>query len=188
MIYIATLALLASCSSKNISERDLLNSINRTPMIYPVECVAQTSVVEESSPIGGLLGQRTAIIPVQANVKAGIDLSKLNKLHIEGNKVYITLPNPVIEIESTRILNDQIVTSVAPLRSDFTTEELTQIAQQGREAIEKKLYEYDLIEPAQAQAENIIAAIVKQVGLEAVFEQRPVYENDDLIKFVNPGR
>jgi len=180
------MVMVSSCSGSSISEHELLNSINRTPMFYPVECVAQTSVVEESNRIGGLFGQRTAIIPVQANIKAGIDLSKLNKVRIEGKKAYITLPNPIIEIESTRVLNDQIVTSVAPLRSDFTTEELTQIAQRGRMAIEKKLYEYDLIEPAQAQAENVIAAIVKQMGLEAVFEKRPVYENDDLIKFVNP--
>jgi len=184
LIYISMLILLSACG-KVITEQELLQSINSTPMIYTVECVAQTSVVERSNRVMGLLGQRTAIIPVQANIKAGIDLSKLDKIRISEGKAYITLPPPVIEIESTKVLNDQIVTSVAPLRSDFSADELAGIAAKGRGEIEKKLYEYDLINPAQEQAEAIISGIVRKMGLEPVFERRPVYENQELIRFIH---
>lgn len=183
--YIFTLALLISCQSSKVSEEELLQSINSTPMIYTVECVAQTSVVERSSRFNGLLGQRTAIIPVEANIKAGIDLSKLDNIRIADGKAYITLPQPTIEIESTKVLNDQVVTSVAPLRSNFTADELAELATKGRQAIESKLYEYDLINPAQEQAEAIVAGIVRKLGLEPVFERRRIYENQELIRFIN---
>ena len=185
LLYIFTLALLISCQSSHVSEEELLQSINSTPMIYTVECVAQTSVVERSSRFNGLLGQRTAIIPVEANIKAGIDLSKLDHIRIEDGKAYITLPQPTIEIESTKVLNDQVVTSVSPLRSNFTADELAELASKGRQAIESKLYEYDLINPAQEQAEAIVAGIVRKLGLEPVFERRRIYENPELLRFIN---
>lgn len=185
LFYIFSLMLLISCQSSQVSEEELLQSINSTPMIYTVECVAQTSVVERSSRFNGLLGQRTAIIPVEANIKAGIDLSKLDKIRIEDGKAYITLPQPIIEIESTKVLNDQVVTSVALLRSNFNADELAELAAKGRQAIESKLYEYDLINPAQEQAEAIVAGIVRQLGLEPVFERRRIYENQELIRFIH---
>ena len=123
--------LMISCGGRQVSEEELLRSINTTPMLYTVQCVAQTTVIERSSRAMDWLGQRTAIIPVEANIKAGIDLSQLKNIRISGKTVYITLPDPVIEIESTRIRNDEIVTSVAPLRFDFTNEELAQIAHNG---------------------------------------------------------
>ena len=92
--------LMISCGGRQVSEEELLRSINTTPMLYTVQCVAQTTVIERSSRAMDWLGQRTAIIPVEANIKAGIDLSQLKNIRISGKTVYITLPDPVIEIES----------------------------------------------------------------------------------------
>lgn len=185
LIYIIVCLLPVSCS-RQISEEELLRSINTTPMLYTVQCVAQTTVIERSSPAMDLFGQRTAIIPVEATIKAGIDLSQLKNIRISGKKVYITLPDPVIEIESTRILNDEIVTSVAPLRFDFTNDELAQIARKGTDAIRNDLGKYNLVEPAQQQAELIIANIVSRMGLEVVFENRQQYENRELFNLTRP--
>lgn len=185
LIYIIVCLLPVSCN-RQISEEELLRSINTTPMLYTVQCVAQTTVIERSSPAMDLFGQRTAIIPVEANIKAGIDLSQLKNIRISGKKVYITLPDPVIEIESTRILNDEIVTSVAPLRFDFTNDELAQIARKGTDAIRNDLGKYNLVEPAQQQAELIIANIVSRMGLEVVFENRQQYENRELFNLTRP--
>lgn len=175
---------LASCKAKQVDEMELLQAIRSTPMLYTVQCVAQTTVVERSSRMSDLLGQRTAIIPVEANIKAGIDLSDLKKLRVDGDKVYITLPDPVIEIESTRILNEQVVTSVAPLRSNFTNDELVRIAQRGADAIRNDLGKYNLVIPAQEQAELIIAGIVSRLGLQVVFEKRSVYEGSELFDLI----
>ncbi|MCR4808526.1 MAG: DUF4230 domain-containing protein [Prevotella sp.] len=186
IVYMAMCWLLVACSGKHISEEELLRSINNTPMLYTVQCVAQTTVIERSSPAMNLLGQRTAIIPVQANVKAGIDLSQLKNIRISDKTVYITLPDPVIEIESTRILSDEIVTSVAPLRTEFSNDELSQIARKGTDAIRNDLGKYNLVEPAQEQAELVIASIVNRLGLEVVFEKRQQYENRELFNLTRP--
>lgn len=186
VIYVTVACLLLISCGRQVSEEELLRSINTTPMLYTVQCVAQTTVIERSSPAMDLFGQRTAIIPVEANIKAGIDLSQLKNIRISGKTVYITLPDPVIEIESTRILNDEIVTSVAPLRSDFSNDELAQIARKGTEAIRSDLGKYNLVEPAQQQAEVIIAAIVSRMGMDAVFENRQQYENRELFNLTRP--
>ena len=186
VIYVTVACLLLISCGRQVSEEELLRTINTTPMLYTVQCVAQTTVIERSSPAMDLFGQRTAIIPVEANIKAGIDLSQLKNIRISGKTVYITLPDPVIEIESTRILNDEIVTSVAPLRSDFSNDELAQIARKGTEAIRSDLGKYNLVEPAQQQAEVIIAAIVSRMGMEAVFENRQQYENRELFNLTRP--
>lgn len=186
VIYVTVACLLLISCGRQVSEEELLRTINTTPMLYTVQCVAQTTVIERSSPAMDLFGQRTAIIPVEANIKAGIDLSQLKNIRISGKTVYITLPDPVIEIESTRILNDEIVTSVAPLRSDFSNDELAQIARKGTEAIRSDLGKYNLVEPAQRQAEVIIAAIVSRMGMEAVFENRQQYENRELFNLTRP--
>lgn len=186
IIYIVLCMLMASCVGRQVSEEELLRSINTTPMLYTVQCVAQTTVIERSSPAMSILGQRTAIIPVEANIKAGIDLSQLKNIRISGKTVYITLPDPVIEIESTRILNDEIVTSVAPLRFDFSNDELAQIARKGTEAIRSDLGKYNLVVPAQEQAEVIISSIVGRLGMEAVFENRQQYENRELFNLTRP--
>ena len=182
--WVLVAVLLVGCMRKTVSKDELLQSINRTPMLYSIESVAQVSVVERSSRLKEFFGQRTAIIPVEAKLKAGIELSKLTDIKVEGNKVFITLPDPVIEIESTKVLHDRIVTDVAPLRSSFSSDELTQIANKGRMEIEKNLYQYDLVEPAQEQAELIIAGIVREMGLIPVFEKRKVYENEHLLNLV----
>ena len=178
--------LLMSCGGRRLSEEELLHSINTTPMLYTVQCVAQTTVIERTSQAMGVFGQRTAIIPVEANIKAGIDLSQLKNIRISDKKVYITLPDPVIEIESTRILNEQIVTSVKGFRSDFSNDELAQIARKGTDAIRNDLGKYNLVVPAQEQAELVIAAIVSRMGYEAVFENRPKYENRELFNLATP--
>lgn len=188
LINLAICLLLLSCGNRPVSEEELLHSINTTPMLYTVQCVAQTTVIERSSPAMEIFkfGPRTAIIPVEANIKAGIDLSQLKNIRISGKTVYITLPDPVIEIESTRILNEQIVTSVKGFQSDFSNDELAQIARKGTDAIRNDLGKYNLVVPAQEQAELVIAAIVNRMGYEAVFENRPKYENQDLFNLATP--
>ena len=91
VVYIFICLVLTACMGSGISEEDLLRNINSTPMVYTVECMAQTCVVERSDLFSSLLGQRTAIIPVEANIKAGIDLSKVNNVRIAEGKAYITL-------------------------------------------------------------------------------------------------
>ena len=111
--------LVASCGKSRVSESELKSEISRIPMIYTVEAVAQVNIEETDAETSLLsfFGNRNIIVPIKANLKAGIDLSKLDDISIEGDKVYITLPDPVIEIESTKILHDQMITDVTGFRA-----------------------------------------------------------------------
>ena len=99
--------LAVGCTSNRASEQQLRSEISRIPMLYTME--AEVEVLVEGHGENGtaewkaMFGTRDIILPVRANVKAGIDLSKITQLEIDGDKVYVTLPDPVIEVESTVI-------------------------------------------------------------------------------------
>jgi len=177
---------LSSCSCKKEKEQELRESFNSIPMLYTVEAVTQVYVesMDSEESLMRYFGSRNIIVPVSANVKAGIDLSKMEDIKIEGNTVYVTLPDPEIEIESSRIVYSGIVSNVTGLRQGFSDEEITAISQAGREKIEKNLDNLGLIEPAQKQAEAAITAIVEKAGMNVVFKKRPVYREKELIQLV----
>lgn len=174
------------CGKNRASENELRSEISRIPMIYTVEAVAQVNIEETDAETSLLsfFGNRNIIVPVKANLKAGIDLSKLDDISIEGDKVYITLPDPVIEIESTKILHDQIIADVTGFRDEFKSGEEAKLAKIGREKIEANLSKYGLIEPAQEQAEQILTGIVGKLGYTACFKARPTYSEKDLVTFI----
>jgi len=178
--------LVASCGKSRVSESELKSEISRIPMIYTVEAVAQVNIEETDAETSLLsfFGNRNIIVPIKANLKAGIDLSKLDDISIEGDKVYITLPDPVIEIESTKILHDQMITDVTGFRDDFKSSEEAKLAKVGREKIEANLSKFGLIEPAQDQAEQILTGIISKLGYTASFKARPTYSEMELVKFI----
>ena len=171
-----------------MSESDLLNEINRIPMLYTVE--AEVEVLVEGQGKDGtaewksLFGKREIIVPVRANIKAGIDLSKIDDLKIDGDKVWVTLPDPVIEIESTEIPWDEVVSSVTGMRDQFSNREKEFLTRKGRVKILSDMSSLDLVVPAQEHAEQIITNLFNSLGYKPVFRQRPVYSDNELIQFV----
>ena len=79
------------CNSNRASEEQLRSEISRIPMLYTVE--AEVEVLVEGHGENGtaewkaMFGTRDIILPVRANVKAGIDLSKITQLEIDGDRV-----------------------------------------------------------------------------------------------------
>ncbi len=170
-----------------ISTDDLREQIIKLPMLYTVE--AEVEVLVEGHGQDGLaewksfFGQRDIIVPVRANLKAGIDLTKLTDVSIEGDRVYITLPDPVIEIESTEIPWEEVVTSVTGLRDKFSAKEKEFLTRKGRIKILEEMSALDLIAPAQDHAEQIVTNFLNSLGLKPVF-QRPNYSEKEIIRFV----
>ena len=190
MLWVALL--LAGCSDapqrKRASKDELLAQFSRIPMLYTVE--AEVEVLVEGHGSNGtaewksLFGKRDIIVPVRANLKAGIRLADIKQVDIEGDRVYITLPDPVIEIESTEIPWDEVVSSVSGLRSEFTGQEKEFLTRKGRMRILEDLGQLDLIVPAQEHAEQVLGNIVASMGLQPVFRTRAVYTDGEIIRFV----
>lgn len=125
---------------------------------------------------GSLLGQpidvgvpfssRQIAIPVEATLKAYIDFNGFSKENviINGRKIEIILPDPKIEMTSSRVNHDEIRRQVALLRSDFSDKELTAYEQQGRESILKSVPNTGIIDMAREGAAHVLAPMIAQMG------------------------
>jgi hypothetical protein len=182
------LFLLMGCMGNQVSEDQLKAEISKVPMLYTVE--AEVEVLVEGHGQNGtaewksIFGQRDIIVPVRANVKAGIDISKIEDLEISGDRVYFSLPDPVIEIESSEIPWDEVVSSVTGFRDKFSSQEKEFLTRKGRIKILSQLSKLDLIQPAQEHAEATIANIISSLGYTPVLKAKPVYAENEIIRFV----
>ena len=187
MMAVCLWAMLA-CNDNRASENELRESISTIPMLYSVE--AQVEVLVEGHGEDGaadwkaMFGKRDIILPVRANVKAGIDLSKIQDLQIEGDRVYLTLPEPVIEIESTEIPWGEVVSSVTGLRDHFTNKEKEFLTKKGKQHLQKQIVKLDILQTAQEHAEQILTNMLLALGYKPVFKTKPVYSEYDIIRFI----
>lgn len=192
LLLFCVMTMLSGCSeaskNKKVSKDELLAQISRIPMLYTVE--AEVEVLVEGHGSDGtaewksLFGKRDIIVPVRANLKAGIKLSDIRDVEVDGDRVYITLPDPVIEIESTEIPWEEVVSSVSGFRSEFSGEEKEFLTRKGRMKILEDLSQLDLVVPAQEHAEQILGNLIAGLGLQPVFRARPVYLEKEIIRFV----
>ena len=170
------------------NEEELLSEISRLPMLYTVE--AEVEVLVEGHGKNGtaewksVFGSRDIIVPVRAYLKAGIDLSKMTDVEVKGDKVYVSLPDPVIEIESTEIPWEKVVTSVSGLRDKFSNREKEFLTRKGRVKILEDMGNLDLIQPAQEHAEQIVSNLIRGMGYKPVLRARPIYDEREIIRFV----
>ena len=170
------------------NEEELLSEISRLPMLYTVE--AEVEVLVEGHGKNGtaewktMFGSRDIIVPVRAYLKAGIDLSKMTDVEVKGDKVYVSLPDPVIEIESTEIPWEKVVTSVSGLRDKFSNREKEFLTRKGRIKILEDMGNLDLIQPAQEHAEQIVSNLIRGMGYKPVLRARPIYDEREMIRFV----
>ena len=83
------------------------------------------------------LGDRKVAIPIDATLKAYIDFSDFSEADIErqGRKITILLPDPKVELTSSKVNQKAVRSYVGLVRAGFTDEEMTGYERQGREAI-----------------------------------------------------
>lgn len=182
-IFLIMLGVLASASCRRPDpetlKAEVIREVNKSPMLYTVKAKAQVIVTDQDEPgsYKRYFGSRTVMIPVLATLKAGVDLSKIDKVKFdkEDGSIHIVLPPPVIEIESTTIDNLHIVTDVGALRYDFSEDEIAQLAARGRERIKELLPQLDLVKPAQERAAQMLASIAEELGYSKIRVDIPDY-------------
>lgn len=185
---IAWICLFMSCSSGSRQEeaaepvQDIIPALNDIPKLYLVEAKVD-KVLLMNDQEWYTIGNRKCMIPVTAQIKAGIDLSKLRDVRVEGEDVYLTLPAPFIEIESSEIRHDEVQTSVGLLRSNFTQDEFSQFANRGRRSIEQALPGMGLVEQCQEQARTMLSLMIRKLGKNPVIEV-PKYNTEEVEKMI----
>lgn len=109
---------------------------------------------------------RRVAIPMDATVKAYVDFTHFtaHNVHIDGERITITLPNPRIVLTQTKINHKEVKQFVDLTRSRFTDEELTSYERQGRKQIIASLSQMPIIEDAQRSAARQLVPMLQSLG------------------------
>ncbi|MBR6275441.1 MAG: DUF4230 domain-containing protein [Prevotella sp.] len=126
----------------------------------------QGNLLKQNIDIKLPVGDRKVAIPIDATLKAYIDFSDFSEKNIErnGQKITILLPDPKVEMTSSKVNQREIKTFVGLVRSGFTDEEMTRYEQQGREAIIQSIPRLGIIDMAKASAARALVPMIQQMG------------------------
>ena len=119
------------------------------------------------------LGDRKIAIPMDATLKAYIDMSDFSERNVErtGGKIIVTLPDPQVVMTSSKIDQKNIKEYVGLVRSHFTDKEMSNYEQQGRAAIIESIPQLGMIPTAQENAARVLVPLITQMG----------YKEEDII-------
>lgn len=189
VLILSVLALLvAGCKDKNNNVEPAAKAIDTIPMLvtqvqqcsrlYTIEYqihkiithndkmkVSGTFLKQDFS-VNLPLGERSIAIPMDATLKAYIDMSNFSEKNIQrrGKELLVTLPDPKIILVSTKIDHKEIKENVPLTRRNFTDAELTNYEQQGRKQIIASIPQMGIIEQAQESATRQLVPIFTTMG------------------------
>lgn len=112
------------------------------------------------------VGQRKIAIPMDATLKASVDFSGFSAKNIKrhGDKIEVVLPDPKVELTSSKINHAEIKKQVSILRANFSDFEMANYENQGRAAIINDIPRMGIIPMAQASAANTIIPMIVAMG------------------------
>jgi hypothetical protein len=112
------------------------------------------------------LGDRKVAIPIDATLKAYIDFSQFSEKNVErrGDRITILLPDPKVELTSSKVNQKEIREYVGLVRAGFSDEELSGYEQQGREAILQSVPRLGILDMAKENAARTLVPMLVQMG------------------------
>lgn len=191
MLLLASAVLAAGCSCQGDSQPDAAanyQSIDTVPMLimqiqkcsklytteYKVHKIVthddvvrlQGSLLKQNVNIRLPLGDRKVAIPIDATLKAYIDFSDFSEKNIErqGRQITILLPDPKVELTSSKVNQEEIRSYVGLVRAGFTDEEMTNYERQGREAIIQSIPRLGIVDMARENAARTLVPMLQQMG------------------------
>lgn len=180
--------LAVSCTNKKSTEEPAAKAIDTIPMLvtqvqqcsrlytteYHIHKIVthddkmklSGSFLKQDFSINLPLGDRRIAIPMDATLKAYIDLSSFSNKNIQrnGKELIVTLPDPKIVLTSTKIDHKEVKQFVALTRHNFTDAELTSYEAQGRKQIIASIPQMGIIEQAQESAARQLVPIFTAMG------------------------
>lgn len=112
------------------------------------------------------MSSRKIAIPIEAKLKAYVDFGGFSGKNVvtDGDKVEIILPDPKVEITSTRVNHGEIKKHVSLIRSNFSDSEMAEYEKQGREAIIQSIPKMGIIEMARQGAAHALVPMLTRMG------------------------
>ncbi len=148
------------------------------------------SILSQDFNIRMPLGDRKIAIPMDATLKAYIDMSEFSAHHVEkeNGKIIITLPDPKVVMTSSKINQKSIKEYVGLVRSHFTDAEMSNYEQQGRAAIIESIPQLGIIPTAQENAARVLVPLITQMGYreeDIIIQFRKEYGMRDIQSLIN---
>jgi len=112
------------------------------------------------------MGNRKIAIPIDATIKAYVDFNSFSEKNIrrKGQKIEIILPDPKVELTSSKIDHKEIKKHVPLLRQNFSDEDMTTYERQGRAAIINDIPKMGILPLAQENAAKTLIPMIEQMG------------------------
>ena len=147
------------------------------------------SILQRSFNIPLPLGDRKIAIPIDAKLKAYIDLSAFSEKNIErhGERITVTLPDPQVVMTSSKIDQENIKQYVALARAHFSDREMTNYEQQGRAAIIESIPQLGILETARANTAKVLVPMLTEMGFKEeniTIAFRKQYNTGDMIQLL----
>ena len=157
--------LVVGCTNKKSTEEPAAKAID-TIVTHDDKVKLSGSFLKQDFSINLPLGDRRIAIPMDATLKAYIDLSSFSNKNIQrnGKELIVTLPDPKIVLTSTKIDHKEVKQFVALTRHNFTDAELTSYEAQGRKQIIASIPQMGIIEQAQESAARQLVPIFTAMG------------------------
>ena len=135
------------------------------------------------------LGDRKVAIPMDATLKAYIDFSEFSEKNVErhGQHITILLPDPKVELTSSKVNQREIRSYVGLVRAGFSDAELSGYEQQGREAIIQSIPRLGIIGVARENAARALVPLLQQMGYQEqdiTIAFRKEFQLNDIRKFI----
>ena len=113
-------------------------------------------------------GDRNIAIPIDATVKGYIDFSKFGPENIRknGKQIEIILPDPQVEMSSTKVDRSNVSEHVAFFRKNFSDAEIAHYEQEGRKEILKTVPLLDIDQRSRLCATRILVPMLTQLGFD----------------------
>jgi hypothetical protein len=127
----------------------------------------QGSLLKQGIDIKLPVGDRKVAIPIDATLKAYIDFSEFSERNIERSndgKITIVLPDPKVEMTSSKVNQKEIRSFVGLVRAGFSDAEMTRYEQQGREAIIQSIPRLGIVDMARESAARTLVPMFQQMG------------------------
>jgi len=112
-------------------------------------------------------GSRSIAIPIDATVKSYIDFSTFNESNVtfDGDHLEILLPDPKVELTSSKVNHDEVQSYVALLRSNFSDAELSRYEKEGRASIIQSIPSLKIAERSRLNASRLLMPLLRELDL-----------------------
>jgi hypothetical protein len=175
---LSMLVLLLSCSKGERREQQVF-ALKEMSDLATVEYTVTKIIKASDDQTWYKVGDRKILMSCRATLRAGIDLSQLDKEHIstQGDEITVTLPKAKLMSVNIRPEDLRVeYQEVGMLRSDFTTAERDQLGAQGEAQIRASAADLGILATAESNAALFTGNFLRQLGYKTVnvrFENMP---------------